>query len=199
MPRKRDPERPGQILEVALRLFGERGYHDTQIADIAAELGIGHGTVYRYFENKRALFETLLDDTFTRFAVALQSASPMAAETLDDYVGQLRLIGDTLNATFAENPARLRLVLQAETLDEAMHERIQMAMTAFVHVSTVRLANGVLRGFLRSDLDVQATAELMLALTMEGVRRSVAEADRGGDIDRYLDAALALITRGIAA
>jgi len=54
-------ERKVQILSHAARLFGDRGYHDTSISDIIAASGIARGTFYLYFENKRAIFEELLD------------------------------------------------------------------------------------------------------------------------------------------
>jgi len=39
-------------LDASERIFAEKGYHATGIANIATELGIGHGTFYRYFKSK---------------------------------------------------------------------------------------------------------------------------------------------------
>ena len=49
------------ILEEALTVFAEKGYHGANIADIAQRLGMGHGTFYRYFLNKHDLFVGVLD------------------------------------------------------------------------------------------------------------------------------------------
>ena len=54
-------QRRTQVLEYAQRIFARKGFHDTNVADIIAEAGIARGTFYLYFENKRELFETLLD------------------------------------------------------------------------------------------------------------------------------------------
>ncbi|MBI2895215.1 MAG: TetR/AcrR family transcriptional regulator [Deltaproteobacteria bacterium] len=51
----------------ALRLFAERGYHHTQIADIIEAAGIARGTFYLYFDSKRAIFAELLDGLFATF------------------------------------------------------------------------------------------------------------------------------------
>ncbi len=48
--------REGEILAAAARLFARRGYADTQMQTIADHLGVGNGTVYRYFRTKEALF-----------------------------------------------------------------------------------------------------------------------------------------------
>ena len=51
-----------EIVEAAFECFTERGYHATGIADIAARLGIGHGTFYRYYENKRDIVDHVITD-----------------------------------------------------------------------------------------------------------------------------------------
>jgi|GEM_PF-1742535 len=53
-------ERREQILRAAVRVFSERGYGAATISDIASAAGLAHGTVYLYFRNKAAIFETLV-------------------------------------------------------------------------------------------------------------------------------------------
>lgn len=53
-------ERRDQLLEVAARLFAERGYAPTRIADICAEAGVAKGLFYWYFSSKEALFADLV-------------------------------------------------------------------------------------------------------------------------------------------
>jgi len=44
------------ILDVAMRLFLEKGYSATSAADVCAAAGISKPTLYYYFTNKRHLF-----------------------------------------------------------------------------------------------------------------------------------------------
>ncbi len=48
-------KRRTEILKAAAVVFSEKGYHKTRISDIAARANMGHGTVYRFFPNKREL------------------------------------------------------------------------------------------------------------------------------------------------
>src|SRR5262245_42768117 len=47
------------ILDAALDLFADFGYHGTTVPQVAAKAGVGAGTLYRYFENKEALVNAL--------------------------------------------------------------------------------------------------------------------------------------------
>ena len=53
--------RQEEILDAAARLFAEHGYADTDTQLLADDLGVGKGTLYRYFVNKEALFLAAVD------------------------------------------------------------------------------------------------------------------------------------------
>jgi AcrR family transcriptional regulator len=86
-PRRR---REREVLDVAARLFHERGYADTSVQDIADELGILKGSLYHYIEVKEdllfALLEQLHDDTqaLLEEVAATQGLKPL--EQLELYV-----------------------------------------------------------------------------------------------------------------
>ena len=48
-----------QITEAGLKLFSEKGYHNTNTKEIAAEAGVSVGTFYAYFEDKNQLTSTI--------------------------------------------------------------------------------------------------------------------------------------------
>ncbi|WP_339675367.1 TetR/AcrR family transcriptional regulator [uncultured Zhongshania sp.] len=45
-----------KVLESACRIFGSKGYADTSLKDIAADLGLTITPIYHYFGNKQSLF-----------------------------------------------------------------------------------------------------------------------------------------------
>ncbi len=47
------------ILDAALELFVERGFHGTAVPEVADRAGVGAGTIYRYFASKEALVNAL--------------------------------------------------------------------------------------------------------------------------------------------
>ena len=58
----KEPEvRKQEILDTALKLFGEKGYEKTSIADIAKTIGVAQGLCYRYFPSKETLFDSAIE------------------------------------------------------------------------------------------------------------------------------------------
>lgn len=57
---RRKQDRPQELLAAALQLFVERGYAATRLEDVAAQAGVSKGTLYLYFENKEALFKSVV-------------------------------------------------------------------------------------------------------------------------------------------
>jgi len=53
-------QRVSAILSAALAVFAERGYEAAAVSEIAERAGVVEGTVYKYFESKRALLLTVL-------------------------------------------------------------------------------------------------------------------------------------------
>ncbi len=51
-----------KIMKSAERLFGEKGYYDTSINDIAMKAKVAPGTIYIYFKDKFTLYCYLLND-----------------------------------------------------------------------------------------------------------------------------------------
>ncbi|MEL7333680.1 MAG: helix-turn-helix domain-containing protein, partial [Cyanobacteria bacterium J06560_2] len=51
----REEETQERILKAAQKLFARRGYGGTTTRDLAQEAGVAEGTLFRHFENKKAI------------------------------------------------------------------------------------------------------------------------------------------------
>ena len=67
-------ERRQAILEAALRLFAERGYHETKMDDVAEKAGLSKGAIYLYYQNKEDLFFSLLSQKMDQAVPAVEKA-----------------------------------------------------------------------------------------------------------------------------
>ena len=64
------------ILDAALELFAERGFHGTAVPLVAERAKVGAGTLYRYFESKEALVNALYQREKTCFLTELIDGFP---------------------------------------------------------------------------------------------------------------------------
>jgi len=68
----RDPEKPQQIIEAAIRVFARTGYYSSRVSDIAREAGIASGTIYLYFKTKEEILVTLFREKMAEFVAFLR-------------------------------------------------------------------------------------------------------------------------------
>ena len=68
-----------QLLDVALEVFAERGFHPTSMNDLAEAAGVTKPVLYQHFGSKRELYLELLDDVGGRLRDAIGKATSEAA------------------------------------------------------------------------------------------------------------------------
>lgn len=185
-----------EILDAAQRMFTEKGFHETGIADIAGELGIGHGTFYRYFANKQDIAAKVLERAIMDIAAAIADEDPTASDTVDEYREQTRRIMFNMFELLDAQPEVFRLLhVQSLAIDgDALHKSFE----AFSTHTARFLVNGVEKGFLRSDLDVEITAQALVGLIFEGTRRAIAEDAPRETWTRWIEAGVALMFDGVS-
>ena len=137
-----------EILDAAQRIFATKGYNETGIADIAADLGIGHGTFYRYFENKQDIAVQVLDRAILDIASALSDEDPHASNDVDEYRAQTTRIMLRMFEKLESHPEAFTLLhVQSVAIDTTATQRSFEAYSAYTEVF---LRNGIEKGFLRA-------------------------------------------------
>src|SRR5437879_12895076 len=110
--RPADPERCArrreEILEAAVRLFAEHGFPDTAMQVLADTLGVGKGTLYRYFPSKQVLFLAAVD----RVMLKLREAVDASIADVDDPLEQIRRAIHTYLNYVVAHPELAELLIQ---------------------------------------------------------------------------------------
>jgi TetR/AcrR family fatty acid metabolism transcriptional regulator len=88
------------VLEVATRLFAERGYEAASVNDVAREAGVSVGALYKYFPDKPALLEGVLDGVEQEFAEAMERVHALPGSHFE----RLHVMVEGLFAMAAERP-----------------------------------------------------------------------------------------------
>ncbi|NKY29694.1 TetR/AcrR family transcriptional regulator [Nocardia gamkensis] len=176
---RRKAELRQEIIDTAFVCFAEKGYHATGIADIAGQLGIGHGTFYRYFSNKRDIIDHVIDDLAARIIAALGTENaPDAAASLDEYRAQIDRIGVALTEILlADRRVAQLLLFHATGIDDELTQRLYGLLDTADALTAGYLDHGVEQGYLRADLDTLNTARAVTGMLIAGIVYSLREPD----------------------
>jgi AcrR family transcriptional regulator len=189
-----------EIIEAAYEVFATRGYNAAGIADIAERLGMGHGTFYRYFKNKRDILDQVVDYGVERIVSAMLQETSHPAETMDDFREQLRHVGERLYALLDAEPGLGQIVLlEATSIDQEMTQRILGLLDTFARLGATFLENGVRRGFLRRDLDVASAGRALTGIALPALFAAVRGQAGPEERTRYIDSMVSLVCDGIKA
>jgi AcrR family transcriptional regulator len=191
-----------RILSAAARVFSQKGYHSSTIADIVRESGLSVGAIYSYFSGKDELIRLTcdhlatrgLDELAHRLAPARTTAERLAiavalyVETIDDYDG---------------DPGQVSLVQAWAEADRepGVREMLAARRERLAGAGQLLLRQGVLAGELPAWLDVDAVTRGLLAL-LDGLllqRIEAGAAYRPADLERRAGAIVELMLAAAAA
>jgi AcrR family transcriptional regulator len=165
--RRQPNDRPQQIIEAALEVFGECGLANARLQDIADRAGVSKGTIYLYFPNKEELFREMIRQTAVD---AIQSGEKVSGQGTPTQQLCAAMRGYW---TFVRSPVFgtiHRLVLGE------LHQFPDLAKFYADEVVTrgLRLLSGIIRRGIDTgefrDIDPMTAARMLVALTvMNGI------------------------------
>ncbi|MFZ0450430.1 MAG: TetR/AcrR family transcriptional regulator [Desulfatiglandaceae bacterium] len=94
-----------EILEAALELFSEKGFHNVSMHEIAKQAEFAIGTLYKFFQNKEDLYKAFVLDQSEKFHNALRKA----IEEPEDEIERLRNYVMAKGEVFRANVSMIRL------------------------------------------------------------------------------------------
>jgi AcrR family transcriptional regulator len=152
--KKKDQERRDrtrhQLLDASAAVFSRQGYHQSLVSDIVAEAGVGQGTFYRNFTNKRDVFDALLERFITELYVKF---SGMTANLPTDVVQYRQSSIDAINsvAEILEKNRDLTLIFlrESSSIDNEFKGRLSAVYDNFASLAKFYLDHAISKGFAR--------------------------------------------------
>ena len=195
LPAMRDPDKPQQIIEAAVRVFARKGYFNSRVSDIACEAGIAAGTIYLYFRTKEDILITLFREKMAAFVAAMRRS--IANEP--DAVAKVRRLVH-LHFQMLEQDADLAEVVQIELRQgqkffrgASSHEVAEY----FALISSV-LEEGVGQGHFKSELPIKVATKVLFG-AMDQMTTSWVLGKRGYRLADTAPSVADLFLRGVAA
>src|SRR5215472_295888 len=191
----RDPDKPHQIIEAAIRVFARKGYWSSRVSDVAREAGIAAGTIYLYFTTKEEILTTLFREKMAGFVSTVWRE--IAVE--HDAVAKLRRLVH-LHFEILEQHPELAEVVQVELRQGQKFFRgpaTQEIASYFALIASV-LEEGVAAGLFRRDLAIKLAAKALFG-AMDQMATSWVLGKRGYRLVDTAPAVADLFLQGISA
>jgi len=149
-----------QILNTAKHVFAKYGYRGTRVDDIAEQLGVGKGTIYRYFKDKKTLFV----DVFETGMYHLNHMFKKNVETIEVPPKRIKAAITLFLKHFDGNREMIEIMMQMRSEFKDEYKRISNALYAdYIVRIQENLQNGINQGLFR-QMDVEKTAEAMSSM-----------------------------------
>ncbi len=156
----RELDRRKQIMEGAEKVFARKGYFASTIADIAREAGVAKGTIYWYFENKRAIMLAILDyisEELTNTFLKVVRTSKNGLEAL------LGCVEPAMRMLDRHGPIYLMYFFEIGSTDQLIQEKFRkLYRTVYEGVKTA-VSRGIKQAVIR-EVDPEIAAYAVMGL-----------------------------------
>ena len=166
MTSSKKPDKYYAILEGALKVFAENGYHKSQVSRIAKEAGVADGTIYLYFKKKEDILTSLFQEKLGELVVKFNEGihEQMTAKEA------LRRVCE-IHYSELENNVHLAYVTQIELRqsDLGLRKEIGQALKRYIVFIENILEKGKQDGSFHPDTDVKLVRLLIFGAMDEVV------------------------------
>ncbi len=182
-----------QILEAAIKVFAEQGFHQATISQIAREAGVADGTIYLYFKNKEDImvnfFGYKTKQVFGRFREEVDKA--------DNARDKLRLLIKRHLEEFQRDRS-MAVLYQTETrrFSRMCEDQIREMSKMYLDLVSEIVENGQDEGLMRKDLYMGLVKRFIIG-AIDEVINTWLHSDGGYDLVSMADPLVDLFIRGL--
>lgn len=181
------------ILDAALKVIAENGFHGSQISKIAKEAGVADGTIYLYFKNKEDILISLFQERLGNL-VGMFHSSIKETSTADE---ALRKVCE-IHFTELENNVNLAYVTQIELRQSSLELRKAIGLVVKPYIQLIEhiVERGMSEGSFRKDLDPKLT-RLLIFGAMDEVVTSWLISGRKYSLSAQVDKTVEFFLKGL--
>ncbi len=183
-----------KILDAARQMFVERGYHDTRPQDISRAAGVGHGTFYLHFADKRECFAAFVEEAQAGLQKEVDKWTAEAGNMEEHLRGVLKGI-----LTFSkENPRVLTAAITDPGLIGQGENECVPKQKTLIETWADEWAHGLAvdrdRGRIHADYDLPTIGYSIVGFTLFACRYAL---DSGRDTNEILDSTAHFLIRAL--
>jgi TetR/AcrR family fatty acid metabolism transcriptional regulator len=163
---KRDKPKYKQIVDAAVIVIAENGYHQAQVSKIAKEAGVADGTIYLYFKNKEDILISVFREKMGVFVENVKeilkkeiSATEMLAKMIENHFSLLN--GDRHLAIVTQ--------LELRQSNKELRYRINEVLKEYLTLLDTILKEGIEKGEFDERIDIRLARQMVFGTIDETI------------------------------
>lgn len=176
-----------QIIDAAVEVIAENGYHQSQVSKIAKQAGVADGTIYLYFKNKEDILISLFKEKMGQFIERMEE------EIKEKQTAKEKLaLVITKHFSLLADDRHLAIVTQLELRQSnlELRQKINDILKGYLNILESILTEGIESGEFKENLDIRLARQMVFGTIDETVTTWVMN-DQKYDLiflaDRVLD------------
>ncbi|MFC0469481.1 TetR/AcrR family transcriptional regulator [Halalkalibacter kiskunsagensis] len=165
MGKKKGPKY-NQIIEAAVKVIANHGYHQAQVSKIAKEAGVADGTIYLYFENKEDILTSLFEEKMGDFVRKIRDRMTPNLSIEEKFLLLITMHFEQLQAD-----KHLAIVTQLELRQSntELRQKINEILKDYLLLLEELLTEGKSSGYFQADLDNRLARQMVFGTLDEVV------------------------------
>ncbi|KFL43390.1 TetR family transcriptional regulator [Lysinibacillus sp. BF-4] len=192
---KRDKPKYKQIIDAAVIVIAENGYHQAQVAKIAKQAGVADGTIYLYFKNKEDILISMFEEKMGVFTESLQAIIENGGTSSDKLCLMIKN-----HFTVLASDKHLAMVTQLELRQSNKELRLKIngILKEYLKLLDEILIEGMLNGEFNPTMDVRLARQMVFG-TIDEIITSWVMNDARYDLLAMIPKVQTLLLKGIQA
>lgn len=192
---KRDKPKYKQIIDAAVIVIAENGYHQAQVSKIAKQAGVADGTIYLYFKNKEDILISVFNEKMAVFVESLQDIIENGSTSKDKLS---RMIENHFNVLATDRYLATVTQLELRQSNKDLRLKINSVLREYLQLLDQILIQGMLSGEFNQTMDVRLARQMVFGTIDETITSWVMNEYRY-DLIEQVPKVQALILNGIKA
>ncbi|MCW0117806.1 fatty acid metabolism transcriptional regulator FadR [Bacillus subtilis] len=182
-----------QIIDAAVEVIAENGYHQSQVSKIAKQAGVADGTIYLYFKNKEDILISLFKEKMGQFIERMEEDIKEKATAKE----KLALV-ISKHFSLLAGDHNLAIVTQLELRQSnlELRQKINEILKGYLNILDGILTEGIQSGEIKEGLDVRLARQMIFGTIDETVTTWVMN-DQKYDLAALSNSVLELLVSGI--
>jgi len=175
---KRNKPKYHQIIDAAVIVIAEKGYHQAQVSKIAKQAGVADGTIYLYFKNKEDILISLFQEKMGEFVEKIEqviAGKKTAAEKL------LVLVENHFEMLSKDRHWAVVTQLELRQSNKDLRLKINQVLKSYLSVIDKVLLEGMDSGEFKETLDMKLARQMIFG-TMDETATTWVMKDQAYDL-----------------